>query len=70
MKTVLIIAAIVGFSSSAAWAECAGHRVNASNEVDKEMTTASISKTSRVPQVNHAEDEQTPARDGQDVGQQ
>ena len=42
MKTVLVIAAVLGLSSTAALAECAGHNVTASAEVDKEVTTASI----------------------------
>jgi len=41
MKTVLVIAAVFGMTSSAAFAECAGH-VTASAGVDKEITTASI----------------------------
>jgi hypothetical protein len=41
MKTVLVIAAVLGLSSTAALAECAGH-VTASATVDKEITTASI----------------------------
>ncbi len=44
MKSVLIIAAVLGFSASAALAECAGHeKINASvPAVDREFTTASI----------------------------
>ncbi|WP_105428812.1 hypothetical protein [Neorhizobium sp. T6_25] len=42
MKTVLVIAAVLGLSSTAALAECAGHNVTASAKVDKEVTTASI----------------------------
>lgn len=46
MKTVLILAAALGLSTSAALAECAGHaKVTASVEVDREITTASISKS-------------------------
>ncbi|CDZ57895.1 hypothetical protein [Neorhizobium galegae] len=41
MKTVLVIAAVLSLSSTAALAECAGH-VTASAKVDKEITTASI----------------------------
>jgi hypothetical protein len=41
MKTVLVIAGVLGLSSTAALAECAGH-VTASAKVDKEVTTASI----------------------------
>ncbi|MFB9951550.1 hypothetical protein ACFFP0_22100 [Rhizobium puerariae] len=42
MKAFLVIAAVLGLSSSAALAECAGHNVTASAKVDKEITTASI----------------------------
>ncbi len=44
MKSVLIIAAVFGFSASAALAECAGHKqINASvPAVDREFKTASI----------------------------
>jgi hypothetical protein len=42
MKTFLVVAAVLGLSSTAALAECAGHKVTASAEVDKEVTTASI----------------------------
>ncbi|MCZ7469642.1 hypothetical protein M0412_04705 [Agrobacterium sp. O3.4] len=44
MKSVLIIAAVFGFSASAAFAECAGHeKINASvPAVDREFKTASI----------------------------
>ncbi|MBO0125051.1 hypothetical protein [Agrobacterium sp. OT33] len=44
MKSVLIIAAVFGFSASAALAECAGHeKINASvPAVDHEFKTASI----------------------------
>ncbi|MBW9057642.1 hypothetical protein [Agrobacterium pusense] len=44
MKSVLIIAAVFGFSASAALAECAGHeKINASvSAVDREFKTASI----------------------------
>ncbi|TNM66539.1 hypothetical protein [Aliirhizobium smilacinae] len=42
MKTFLVVAAVIGLTSSAALADCAGHKVTASNEVDKEFTTASI----------------------------
>lgn len=43
MKTVLVIAAALGLTSSVALADCAGH-VTASKQVDKELTTASIAK--------------------------
>ncbi len=44
MKSALIIAAVLGFSASAAFAECAGHQqINASvPAVDREFKTASI----------------------------
>ncbi|TRB03672.1 hypothetical protein EXN61_22815 [Agrobacterium tumefaciens] len=44
MKSVLIIAAVFGFSANAALAECAGHeKINASvPAVDREFKTASI----------------------------
>lgn len=42
MKTFLVIAAVFGFSTSAALAECADSHVTASAKVDKELTTASI----------------------------
>ncbi len=45
MKTFLIAAAVIGLTSSAALADCAGHKVTASKEVDKEFTTASIATT-------------------------
>jgi len=41
MKTFLVIAAVLGMTSSAALAECAGH-VTAAAKVDREATTASI----------------------------
>ena len=64
MKTVLVIAAVLGLSASAALAECAGHpKVTAS--VDTEMTTASImtematptEKTDRIVKKDEAETE-------------
>lgn len=42
MKTFLVVAAVLGLTSSAALADCAGHKVTASTEVDKTFTTASI----------------------------
>lgn len=42
MKTFLVIAAVLGLTSSAALAECPGHEVTASAKVDREVTTASI----------------------------
>ena len=53
MKTVLVVAATLGLSASAAFADCAGHsKVNASLDVDKTITTASVASTdkqSRLP---------------------
>ena len=47
MKTFLVIAATFGLTSSMALADCAGH-VTASKEVDKNLTTASITKAEEV----------------------
>jgi hypothetical protein len=45
MKTVLIIAAILGVSASATLADCLSHQnINASIPVDREFKTASISQ--------------------------
>ena len=52
MKTVLIVAATLGLSASAAFADCAGHKVSAEAKVDKTITTASVTTTekqSRLP---------------------
>jgi hypothetical protein len=53
MKTVLIVAATLGLSASAAFADCAGHsKINAAADVDKTITTASVvttEKQSRLP---------------------
>ena len=53
MKTVLIVAAALGLSASAAFAECAGHsKIIAAADVDKTITTASVvttEKQSRLP---------------------
>lgn len=53
MKTVLIVAATLGLSASAAFAACAGHsKINAAADVDKTITTASVvttEKQSRLP---------------------
>jgi len=54
MKTVLVVAAMVGLSASAALAECAWHsgKVSADAGVDKTITTASVittEKQSRLP---------------------
>ena len=53
MKTVLVVAAMLGLSASAALADCAWHnKVNAEATVDKTITTASVNTTekqSRLP---------------------
>ncbi len=53
MKTVLAVAAMLGLSASAAFAECAWHnKVSAEAKVDKTITTASVTTTqkqSRLP---------------------
>ena len=53
MKTVLVIAAMLGLSASAAFAECAWHnKTSAEARVDKTITTASVvttEKQSRLP---------------------
>ncbi|SMD08719.1 hypothetical protein [Rhizobium sp. RU36D] len=50
MKTVLVIAAAIGLSTSVASAECMGYnKVTASVDVDREIKTASISKVPLVP---------------------
>ena len=53
MKTVLVVAATLGLTASAAFAECAWHnKVNAEAKVDKTITTASVTTTekqSRLP---------------------
>ena len=53
MKTVLVVAATLGLTASAAFAECAWHnKVNADAGVDKTITTASVKTTekqSRLP---------------------
>lgn len=54
MKAVLVIAAVLSFSASAALAECAGHKVNAAVEVDRDIKTASITSP-----VEHSADSQS-----------
>ena len=53
MKTVLVVAATLGLSASAAFADCAGHnKTSAEVKVDKTITTASVTTTekqSRLP---------------------
>ncbi len=53
MKTVLVVAATLALSASAALADCAWHsKVNAEAKVDRTITTASVTTTekqSRLP---------------------
>ncbi|UPA25855.1 hypothetical protein [Shinella oryzae] len=52
MKTVLAVAAVLGLSASAAFADCAGHnKTTAAADVDTTITTASVTteKQSRLP---------------------
>jgi hypothetical protein len=53
MKTVLVVAATLGLSASAAFADCAWHnKTSAEVKVDKTITTASVTTTekqSRLP---------------------
>ena len=53
MKTVLVVAATLGLTASAAYADCAWHnKVSAEAKVDKTITTASVvttEKQSRLP---------------------
>ena len=52
MKTVLAVAAILGLSTSFAFADCAWHNKSASADVDRTITTASVkttTKQSRLP---------------------
>ena len=65
MKTFLVAAAVIGLTSSAAFADCAGHKVTASNEVDKEFTTASIATTSAQEELKQTGQPSGPATDNQ-----
>nr|WP_298101908.1 hypothetical protein [uncultured Shinella sp.] len=62
MKTVLVVAAMLGLSASAAFADCAWHnKTSAEVKVDKTITTASVTTTekqSRLP----AENDQMPLK--------
>jgi len=53
MKTVLVVAATLGLSASAAFADCAWHnKTSAEIKIDKTITTASVTTTekqSRLP---------------------
>ncbi|PWE56260.1 hypothetical protein DEM27_12630 [Metarhizobium album] len=43
MKTLLVVAAVLGLSATGALADCIGHtRTTASADIDRTMTTASI----------------------------
>lgn len=44
MKTLLFAATVIGFSASAALADCSYHKVNAEADVDRSVTTASVEK--------------------------
>ncbi|GGF92760.1 MULTISPECIES: hypothetical protein [Rhizobium] len=61
MKTFLVVAAVIGLTSSAALADCAGHKVTASNAVDKEITTASIASTPAQQEMKQAGQPSDPA---------
>jgi hypothetical protein len=63
MKTFLVVAAVLGLTSSAALAECAGHKVTASKEVDKEFTTASIASTPAQVELKQAGQQAEPAEE-------
>lgn len=65
MKTFLVAAAVIGLTSSAALADCAGHKVTASNEVDKEFTTASIAATPAQEELKQTGQSSIPAADNQ-----
>ncbi|WLR94307.1 hypothetical protein [Shinella zoogloeoides] len=48
MKTVLVVAAMLGLSASAAFADCAWHnQTSAEAKVDKTITTASVTTTEK-----------------------
>lgn len=44
MKTLIFAVVVVGFSGSAALADCTYHKVNAAADVDQSITTASVEK--------------------------
>jgi hypothetical protein len=64
MKTLLVVAAVLGITSSAALAECAGHKITASNEVDKEFTTASIASAPAQEELKQADQQAEPVKQG------
>ncbi len=65
MKTFLVAAAVIGLTSSAAFADCAGHKVTASKEVDKEFTTASIATAPTQEELKQAGQPSDPATESQ-----
>ena len=65
MKTFLVVAAVLGLTSSAALADCAGHKVTASTEVDEEFTTASIAATSAQDELKQTGKQGEPAAENQ-----
>jgi hypothetical protein len=67
MKTFLVVAAVLGLTSSAALAECAGHKVTASKEVDKEFTTASIAATPAQAELKQTGQQAEPAKEAQNT---
>ena len=53
MKTVLVVAAALGLSASAALADCAWHnKTSAEAKVDKTITTASVTTTEKHPRLS------------------
>jgi hypothetical protein len=69
MKTFLVVAAVLGLTSSAALADCAGHKVTASKQVDKEITTASIAATPAQGELKQADQPRQQAGDSQKTTQ-
>jgi hypothetical protein len=65
MKAFLVAAAVIGLTSSAALADCAGHKVTASTEVDKEFTTASIASTPTQQELKQTAQPGDPAAENQ-----
>jgi hypothetical protein len=68
MKTFLVVAAVLGLSSSAALADCAGHKVTAS-KVDKTFTTASIAATPQPEELKQVSQPADRAEQGQKATQ-
>lgn len=65
MKTFLVAAAVIGLTSSAALADCDGHKVTASHEVDKEFTTASIASTPAQQELKQTGQQSAPVTENQ-----